>query len=155
MLATIRPSARLKRNLSTDDGTLGTLTATNSKGDFLTLVSLELPWRDNRRSLSCIPEGTYDCVWHQSPRFGWCYMVTSVEGRSEILIHAGNWAGDVQKGRHSDVRGCILLGLTSTAGVPIGKREKQLMVSKSRVAITEFHKHMGEKPFELKVTSSD
>lgn len=61
--------------------------------------SLELPWRDNARSVSCIPVGVYSVVAVRSARFGFTYSV-SVPERSGILFHAGN-APD-------DSRGCIL-----------------------------------------------
>ena len=67
-------------------------------------VTLELPWRDNERGVSCIPEGSYLVDPNDvSTRFGnnWAY-VQDVVGRSRIGIHSGNWT------RHS--RGCILTG---------------------------------------------
>ncbi len=66
-------------------------------------VTLEDAWRNNERSRSCIPVGTYEVVAHKSPKFGRCYLLENVPGRSEILIHAGN--------THEDTSGCILLGM--------------------------------------------
>lgn len=63
---------------------------------------LELPWMDNQRNISCIPVGTYQVVKHLSNKFGQCFWVQDVPGRSEILIHRGNY--------HTDIRGCILPG---------------------------------------------
>jgi hypothetical protein len=65
-------------------------------------VTIERAWRDNRRNISCIPEGRYKCRRVVSPRFGTTFEVIGVPGRSNILFHAGNTAGDS--------RGCILLG---------------------------------------------
>ena len=65
-------------------------------------VTCEDLWRDNQRSISCIPVGSYRCVEHDSPRFGSTYLVTNVPGRSHILFHPGN--------RHVDTEGCILVG---------------------------------------------
>ncbi len=64
--------------------------------------TLELPWRDNARRLSCIPTGDYVAQKHVSPKFGECFYIQAVPGRSEILIHKGNY--------HRDTLGCILLG---------------------------------------------
>jgi hypothetical protein len=70
-------------------------------------VTLELPYRDNQRDISCIPVGTYNCQRVQSPRFGNTFEVTEVPGRSHILFHAGNYP--------RDTRGCILLGTSMYA----------------------------------------
>lgn len=64
--------------------------------------TLELPWRDNRRRISCIPKGEYRVTKHSSPKFGKSFWVREVPGRSEILIHAGNY--------YTDILGCILVG---------------------------------------------
>ena len=55
--------------------------------------TMERPWVDlNGDGLgdpqtSCITPGTYLCEWRESPKYGWCYEVTGVKGRSHILIH--------------------------------------------------------------------
>ena len=67
------------------------------------LVSLELPWKENQRRISCIPDGIYICVKHTSPTFGECIWIQDVPDRSEILIHAGNYT--------TDTLGCVLVGL--------------------------------------------
>jgi len=74
-------------------------------------VTLELAWNDNQRNVSCIPEGFYDVVPRQSPKYGNHLHVTDVPNRSLILIHWGNYAGskNPRTGR-SDIRGCILVG---------------------------------------------
>lgn len=64
--------------------------------------SLELPWKDNRRSVSCIPPGEYIVKKRYSPKFGNHFHLTNVKDRSYILIHKGNY--------HTDIRGCILVG---------------------------------------------
>lgn len=65
--------------------------------------TLELPWRDNRQSVSCIPPGVYRCIPHDSAKFAKVWEVTGVSARREILIHAGNTV--------ADTHGCILVGL--------------------------------------------
>lgn len=107
--------------------------------------TLELPWRDNQRSISCIPAGEYNCKIRQSPRFGTTYHVKEVPGRSYILIHSGNWAGDIHKGYKSHVNGCILLG--KKAGWLAGQRA----VLSSRITIRRFMEFMNYEPFTLKV----
>ncbi len=70
---------------------------------------LELPWRDNRSNISCIPPGTYPLVWRESRRWK-AFHIQNVQDRSFVLIHSGNYAGDVAKGWKTHVQGCVLLG---------------------------------------------
>jgi hypothetical protein len=67
------------------------------------IYSLELPWKDNQRRVSCIPAGVYQMVKHVSPKFGNCYWIKDVPNRSEILIHPANHVGQLL--------GCIAPGL--------------------------------------------
>ena len=64
--------------------------------------SLELPDKNNKKRVSCIPEGEYIAIKHKSPRFKDCLWIQDVPDRSEILIHKGNY--------YSDILGCILIG---------------------------------------------
>lgn len=64
--------------------------------------TLELPWKDNQRKVSCIPKGEYRLVQRHSPKFGHHYHLQGVPGRSLILIHTGNTANDIE--------GCVLVG---------------------------------------------
>lgn len=73
--------------------------------------TLELPWLDNERKISCIPTGRYKVIKHTSPKFGKCFWVQDVVGRSEILIHKGNYAGSKNpRTGKPDILGCILVG---------------------------------------------
>lgn len=62
--------------------------------------AIELPWKDNARNISCIPEGKYPLAKRYSKRFGWHILVKDVPGRSGILIHLANNA-------MKELRGCI------------------------------------------------
>jgi len=92
----------LSRGPSTDQGTFGTLTFGGQ-----VVHTLELPWRDNARQRSCIPPGSYRCALVSSPRFGRVYGVADVPGRTHVLIHAANLAGDVDLGWTTQLHGCI------------------------------------------------
>jgi hypothetical protein len=65
-------------------------------------LTLERPWLNNERRVSCIPAGTYRCIRHTAPKFGNTYWIQDVPGRSEILFHKGAIAA------HS--AGCVLVG---------------------------------------------
>lgn len=131
----------IQREPCTDTGTFGVLTLP----DGWSCHTLELPWRENRRTLSCIPAGRYDLVAHTSPRFGRTYWVRNVPDRSEILIHAGNLAGDKKLGYRTDVEGCILLGEAR------GVLSRQPAVLSSKPALKEFLRRTAFKPLVLEV----
>lgn len=86
------------------DATLGTLFVLDDKGRLLFhCMTLELPWKENSRSISCVPEGTYPIRHEWSPRFKQTlWELKGVPGRSEIKFHAGNFTYQIE--------GCILVG---------------------------------------------
>ena len=90
-------TGHLIRRESGPAGTFGTLEV-----EGLHLHTVELPWRDNARGVSCIPAGEYDVIRWESPSKGDCFKVLDVPDRDDILIHAGNTIHDFQ--------GCIGVG---------------------------------------------
>ena len=88
----------LKRVATGIQGTFGAILYKNTPF----AVTLEREWKDNRKGISCIPEGNYKCKRVDSPRFGNTFEVTNVPNRSNILFHKGNL--------DDDSSGCILLG---------------------------------------------
>lgn len=62
--------------------------------------AIELPWRDNQRRISCIPEGTYRLKKRFSPKFKWHLEVMNVKNRDLILFHPANNA-------LKELNGCI------------------------------------------------
>jgi hypothetical protein len=68
--------------------------------------TLELPFRDNQRSVSCIPTGEYKArlrLPRESATRDYIHLlVQDVPSRDYILFHRGNSA--------KDTRGCILVG---------------------------------------------
>ena len=128
---------RLRRS---DQGTEGLLVS----GDF-NCRTLELPWRQNTRQISCIPPGEYKVEIRLSNKYGRVYWVRRVPNRTYILIHSGNYAGDKSKGFKSHVMGCILLGKKS------GYLGGQVAVLNSRVAVRNFMEEMEYEPFKLRI----
>ena len=116
--------------------TLGVLIV-NDKPFFTTL---ELPWLDNKQSISCIPLGEYTCTHWYSKRFGSVFKVLDVPKRSDILFHAGN--------SHKDTRGCILVGKSFRLNER-GESE----IANSKIALDEMRVLLGkENSFVLKIT---
>jgi len=64
--------------------------------------TLELPWINNKRKVSCIPTGDYKVKKRHSKKFGNHFHIQNVKDRSCILIHKGNY--------YTDILGCILVG---------------------------------------------
>lgn len=66
--------------------------------------TMELAWKNNQRSISCIPEGVYDVI-KQPPKESRPYpyfRLPNVPGRSGILIHKISYV--------SGLKGCIGVG---------------------------------------------
>ena len=82
----------------------------------LMMYSIELPWKDNRAGVSCIPEGHYELVKRWSPKFGRHLQLMNVPQRKYILIHPANDA-------LQELKGCIApVWLITGAGKGIRSR---------------------------------
>ena len=105
------------RDEFTDKSTLGKLFL---NGDMF-CQTLELPYLDNQRSISWIPEGEYKVrlrtAKESSSRDYLHLLVQDVKGRSYILVHIGNFP--------RDTKGCIL----------VGQSRQQDRVNNSRIAM--------------------
>ena len=132
----------LLRTDTSDEGTFGVLVF-----DDQYIYTGELPWRNNQPNISCIPEGKYDLRMCTSPKYGPAYQVTNVPGRSGVLLHAGNFCGDTDKGYRTHVSGCILLGSKR------GRLHGQKAVLASRIARRRLETVMNFEPTTLEIRS--
>jgi hypothetical protein len=107
--------------------------------------TMEPPWRDNRSNVSCIPPGEYKVVPRHSKKYGHHFHVTNVEGRSFILEHSGNLAGDKSKGLITHSWGCLLFGMAQ------GWMRGQRAIFRSKEAIYKYMKLMDGKEHNLKI----
>jgi len=83
------------------------LTVLNEKEETIfNCYTLELPWNDNKKQVSCIPKGKYNVEKRQSTKYKNHFHVLDVPNRSYILIHQGNY--------NWHTKGCILVGKTLT-----------------------------------------
>ncbi len=89
---------QIRRFLWGPEGTFGVLII-NGRPFCLTC---ELPWRDNKDEISCIPAGTYPCIPHNGAKFKHVWELIGVPGRADVLIHMGNII--------TNTKGCILVG---------------------------------------------
>lgn len=136
--------AVLQRGTSTNEGTFGVLVFGSG-----VVRTLELPWRDNRPQRSCIPAGLYQCRIVNSPRFGRVYGVMNVPGRSNVLIHSANLAGDVDLGWKTQLHGCIAPCLHTGRMQAGGKWQAAGLVS--RPALRDLMDWAAGNPFELEI----
>ena len=106
----IKPSIEVKginlliiRNTFTEVSTIGKLYL---NGEWL-CDTLENPYLDNQRNISCIPAGEYPArlrVARESATKDYLHLlVMDVPNRDLILFHIGNTA--------KDTRGCVLVGI--------------------------------------------
>ncbi|MDX1353680.1 DUF5675 family protein [Bizionia paragorgiae] len=89
----------------------GTNSALFVNGHFICFM-IELPWLNNKRQVSCIPEGVYELKPRFSDRFGDHLHVLDVSQRNLILIHPANNAS-------KELEGC-LAPVSQLSGVGVG-----------------------------------
>ena len=136
----------LRRFRSDEDGTFGTLEVDNH-----VFFTVERPWKDNKPFVSCIPEGDYILVPHQSNKYGHVLaMINHQIGvthqkepdstRYACLIHTANYPKDVE--------GCIGLGDNYIAD--------KNMVTNSRQSIIDFYNIVSpEQVHQLKIENAE
>lgn len=90
------------------DGTNGKL---ECEGKLL-CKTIELPWKNNERRVSCIPEGKYFLKKRYSLKYKWHIHITGVQNRSLILFHPANNA-------MKELNGCIA-PVTKLSGPGLG-----------------------------------
>ena len=137
-------TATLIRLRNNDTGSEGVMLFGQNKA-----LTLELPWRNNEPSYSCIPPGKYLCEWWKSPSKGWCFKLRGVPERSYILIHSATWAGDRKQGMRSDLRGCIALGKN------YGSYQGQRGIFVSRPTVRQFNEFFGQGSFILEIKHAE
>lgn len=94
----------LVRDCSTGTHTFGSIWLEDGRE----IQTLELPWRENRQGISCIPSGIYPCRANVARQL---IHIDNVPGREGIQLHVGNYL--------KDTHGCILPGMWRIAPGPI------------------------------------
>jgi len=91
------------RSVFLEKETLGNLFVVEGTKILFKCKTLELPYRDNQRNISCAPSGVYPIKFEYSPAFDeFLWELKNVQGRSEIKIHVANF--------FDQLRGCIAVG---------------------------------------------
>tara|TARA_R100000655_G_scaffold40612_3_gene76402 strand:+ start:8236 stop:8649 length:414 start_codon:yes stop_codon:yes gene_type:complete len=81
---------------------LGRFYLYNGLDEIFTCSTLELPFKENKRNISCIPTGRYLVNTRTSSKYGDHFILEDVPNRDFILIHTANY--------YSQLRGCIAVG---------------------------------------------
>jgi len=120
--------------------TIGVFVAQSPGGNVLMECSmLELPWRDNTRKISCIPEGKYRVRIRRTDKFGQHYHILDVPGRDSILQHGGNYT--------TDILGCQLPGDTlidiNKDGIPDIRNSKATLKKMISLMGAEYTLYIG------------
>lgn len=140
----------LERYGSTPYGTFGELTV---EGE--TFYTVERPWKDNEKGVSCVPLGHYSMVWMPTTTpvpsmfrgHTWYLNGGTVtchhEGahRTRIAMHIGNVCTDVQ--------GCIAIGKG------LGYLSGKWAVTASRDALKDIYRLVGGKNLTLDIVKGE
>lgn len=105
------------------------------------VLTIELPWKENQKQISCIPEGTYNMRRRFSSKFLWHWVIENVPNRNCILIHPAN---DALK----ELKGCIA-PVTSFTSIGKGSESKKAMSKLLEV----FNKYKVNGQLKLVITS--
>lgn len=111
--------------------------------DELVCKTLERPWLNNKRAVSCVAEGIYDVI-KQPPKPDRPYpylRLPKVPGRSGILVHRGR--------RPAHSKGCILVGMSL---VDVGNDTWEL--TDSTTALNKLLMRLPEK-FKLEIKKKE
>ena len=96
--------AFLLRLVNNDKETLGRFLVYGDQFKLLEGVTLELPWRNNQRVVSCIPKGSYQVRFcSDSEKIPYPHFeILNIPGRDGVKIHRGNFV--------ENTKGCVLIG---------------------------------------------
>ena len=87
--------------------------------------TIELPWKNNERRVSCVPEGKYFLEKRYSTKFKWHIEVKNVANRSGILFHPANNA-------RQELNGCIA-PVTKLSGAGLGLMSRKAFTALKKV----------------------
>lgn len=128
----------IRRQFNEEKQTLGYMIVFNERnGIEFTCCTLELPWKDNERQISCIPTGTYKGTKRTSPKYGLHIHILDVPDRDWILVHQANFV--------RQLRGCVAVGKKHIDIDGDGSRD----VTASRDTMKELMTHIPDGEFDI------
>lgn len=108
------------------EGTNGIL---EYEGKFI-CKTIELPWKENQKMISCIPEGKYLLQKRYSKKFKWHIEIMNVSNRSTILFHPANNA-------LKELNGCIA-PVTKISGAGLGLMSRKAFLKLRTIVYKAF-----------------
>lgn len=87
--------------------------------DTIVCYTIELPWLQNQKQISCVPEGEYVLQKRFSKKYGWHIQLQNVADRDLILFHPAN---DALK----ELKGCIA-PVTFITGIGKGSMSRKAL----------------------------
>ena len=132
----------IHRDYVSKEQCLGVCYVTDGRGNILFKAdTIERGWLNNKKRVSCVPEGDYPVRLEWSNRFKQdLWELYEVPNRSECKFHAANYA--------RQLNGCIALG-NGRADID---KDGNLDVLNSKATMKKFHEAMGkEKEAILKI----
>ncbi len=122
----------VNRIFQNQNKTLSTCILTDGHRQIMTFKAIELPWRNNDRFISCIPDGDYPAkaITRASRPNEYAIWLPDVPSRSGILIHMANFV--------RQLNGCIAPG-TKFADID---RDGIIDVANSRYVMDQLQKHI-------------
>jgi len=96
---------RVRRFFQTKDKTLSYCSIEQDNGRIImdNICGIELPWKNNKRNISCIPAGEYSAIAVKRYSNGkYALWVQDVPNRSQIMVHTANFV--------RQLRGCLAPG---------------------------------------------
>lgn len=121
------------------EGTQGILLL---NGQFI-CYTIELPWIQNKRNISCVPEGLYTLQKRYSTKFKYHLYLKNVADRSLILIHPAN---DAKK----ELEGCIA-PVSYYTGIGKGNSSRKALHKLTSLVLPALAKNTQ---VQLRITSS-
>ena len=125
----------LKRFRYEQDATLGVLIVFDDAHNVIfSCKTIEPPWRNNARGVSCVPAGEYDLLLEYSAKFQMkLWELKGVPGRSECKFHVANFARQLE--------GCVGVG---DKHIDIDS-DRVTDVTNSRDTLEKLHAAMGDR----------
>lgn len=131
--------AILTRKQYSEEQVIGEMEVYDGRELLFRCVTLEQPWNNNKRNISCIPLGEYIVTKYSSQRYPDTFEVLDVPNRSYILIHWGNY--------YFNTEGCILVG----EEVIDINNDGALDITRSKDTLDDFRSIVGTNDFNLTI----
>lgn len=108
------------------------------------VFTLEPPWLNNEKNISCIPDGDYLLRLTGDVKFP--IEIMNVPNRSGIFMHVGNWV--------RQTRGCVLVGNQISISVAAENRRPRLTLANSAYSLRFLLYHLEKinLPITLSIT---